>query len=61
MEDSQTPGSDVVSEYFENDPDGNLYKLQPWFEFDDVARKALKMSAAGVAQRDQPAEIACYR
>ncbi|HAM72745.1 MAG TPA: hypothetical protein DCM86_13975, partial [Verrucomicrobiales bacterium] len=37
MEDSQTPGSDVVSERWPNDSNGNLYKLQPWFEFDDVA------------------------
>src|SRR2546423_772067 len=36
MEDSQTPGADVVGEYFPNDSNGNLYKLQPWFEFDDV-------------------------
>jgi regulation of enolase protein 1 (concanavalin A-like superfamily) len=35
MEDSQTPGSDVVEQYFPDDADGDLYKLQPWFEFDD--------------------------
>jgi hypothetical protein len=32
MEDTQTPGSDVVKEHFPNDPDGYLYKMQPWFE-----------------------------
>src|SRR5437016_2656821 len=34
MEDAQTPDGDVVKEYFPNDADGFLYKLQPWFEFD---------------------------
>ncbi|SPE51721.1 hypothetical protein SBV1_1420001 [Verrucomicrobia bacterium] len=33
MEDTQVPGSDMVKEYFPNDPDGFLYKMQPWFEF----------------------------
>lgn len=36
MEDTQTPGSDVLDQRFPNDSNGNLYKLQPWFEFDDV-------------------------
>ena len=35
MEDSQTPGSDMLDEFFPNDTDGNLFKLQPWFETDD--------------------------
>ncbi len=33
MEDAQTPDGDVVKENFPNDPDGYLYKMQPWFEF----------------------------
>ena len=33
MEDVQVPGSDMVKEYFPTDPDGYLYKMQPWFEF----------------------------
>ena len=33
MEDAQTPDSDVVKEHWPNDPDGWLYKMQPWFEF----------------------------
>ena len=33
MEDAQTPDSDLVKEHFPNDPDGWLYKMQPWFEF----------------------------
>jgi len=35
MEDAQTPGSEVVEEYFPDDAEGELFKLQPWFEFDD--------------------------
>jgi hypothetical protein len=33
MEDAQCPDADMVKEYFPNDTDGFLYKLQPWFEF----------------------------
>ena len=33
MEDAQTPDGDVVKQHFPNDPDGFLYKMQPWFEF----------------------------
>ncbi|HMJ64130.1 MAG TPA: lamin tail domain-containing protein, partial [Candidatus Binatia bacterium] len=36
MEDTQTPGSDVIESLFPDDQDGDLFKLQPWFEFDDV-------------------------
>ncbi|PYJ87928.1 MAG: hypothetical protein DME22_00005, partial [Verrucomicrobia bacterium] len=34
MEDSQVPNGDVIDEYFSTDTNGQLYKLQPWFEFD---------------------------
>lgn len=34
MEDTQVPNGDVVKERFPDDTDGQLYKLQPWFEFD---------------------------
>ena len=33
MEDTQVPTSDMVKEYFPNDTDGFMYKMQPWFEF----------------------------
>ncbi len=33
MEDTQVPTGDMVKEYFPNDSDGYLYKMQPWFEF----------------------------
>ncbi|MBI3868012.1 MAG: lamin tail domain-containing protein [Verrucomicrobia bacterium] len=34
MEDTQVPNGDVVAERFPNDSNGDLFKLQPWFEFD---------------------------
>src|ERR1035438_9950817 len=33
MEDTQVPDGDMVKECFPGDPDGFLYKMQPWFEF----------------------------
>lgn len=36
MEDTQTPGADVLNSLFPDDPDGPLYKIQPWFETDDT-------------------------
>ena len=33
MEDTQVPGSDLVNSYFPNDSGGDLFKLNPWFEF----------------------------
>jgi hypothetical protein len=33
MEDTQCPDADMVKEYFPDDSDGHLYKMQPWFEF----------------------------
>ncbi len=41
MEDTQVPNGDIVNEYFSNDPNGQLYKIQPWFEFDDVTSGAM--------------------
>ena len=37
MEDTVTPGDDLVDAYFPDDNDGNLYKIQPWFEQPDPA------------------------
>jgi hypothetical protein len=35
MEDTERGGDDFVDSRFPNDRDGNLYKIQPWFEVDD--------------------------
>ena len=35
MEDTERAGDDFVDSHFPNDNDGNLYKMQPWFEVDD--------------------------
>jgi regulation of enolase protein 1 (concanavalin A-like superfamily) len=36
LEDAQQPSSDVVQEYFPDDSDGNLHKIEDWFEFNDT-------------------------
>src|SRR4051794_8225765 len=41
MEDTQVPNGDVIAERFPDDQDGELFKLQPWFEF-DAATAGLK-------------------
>ncbi|HXJ60628.1 MAG TPA: lamin tail domain-containing protein [Verrucomicrobiae bacterium] len=37
MEDAQSPGSDMVNQFFPDDTGGNLYKMQLWFETGDVS------------------------
>src|SRR5262245_27822073 len=44
MEDTQTPGSDMIEEYFPDDQDGSLYKLQPWFAFDSSNSRSMGFS-----------------
>jgi regulation of enolase protein 1 (concanavalin A-like superfamily) len=43
-EDSQQPNSDMVAQYFPDDSDGEIYKIDDWFEFDNTA--------TGFANRD---------
>ncbi|MBL9174300.1 MAG: lamin tail domain-containing protein [Verrucomicrobiales bacterium] len=33
MEDTQVPGGDLMESYFPADSDGDLFKINPWFEF----------------------------
>lgn len=35
-EDAQQPNGDVVSQWFPGDADGNLHKVEDWFEFNDT-------------------------
>jgi hypothetical protein len=44
MEDTQVPGNDMINEYFPDDADGFLYKLQPWFEFDNSNSRSMGFS-----------------
>jgi hypothetical protein len=41
MEDTQTPGADVVNSIFPDDTEGDLYKIQPWFETGDTTNGAV--------------------
>jgi hypothetical protein len=33
--DHQQPNSEIIQEYYPNDPNGRLHKIEDWFEFDD--------------------------
>jgi hypothetical protein len=35
FEDAQQPNSDFISEWFPNDDNGELFKIEDWFEFND--------------------------
>jgi hypothetical protein len=34
--DHQQPNQDIIEEYYPNDADGRLHKIEDWFEFDDA-------------------------
>jgi hypothetical protein len=34
--DHQQPSNDIIEEYYPNDSDGRLHKIEDWFEFDDA-------------------------
>ncbi len=34
--DHQQPNTDIIEEYYPNDPNGRLHKIEDWFEFDDA-------------------------
>ena len=38
-EDAQQPDGEVVAQFFPNDKNGSLHKIEDWFEFDDAAYK----------------------
>jgi len=48
-EDVQQPSSEVVAQYFPDDRDGDLFKIEDWFEFDD--------SGSGFSNRDATLEL----
>ena len=46
MEDMQTPGPELLEEYFPNDAKGHLYKTQVWWEGDDTPGNAQSVGGA---------------
>lgn len=36
FEDAQQPSRDFIEQWFPDDPDGELYKIEDWFEFDEA-------------------------
>ncbi len=47
MEDSQQPNGDVIEQWWPEDSEGQLYKIEDWFEFND----------AGTAQHNNDAQL----
>ncbi len=47
QEDTQRPGGELVNEFFPDETEGRLFKIQPWFEFDDVTVTGGGGAAAG--------------
>jgi hypothetical protein len=46
MEDTQVGSDDLVEEFWPDDSAGNLYKMQPWFEFPDATSQNLQMQSS---------------
>ena len=65
MEDTQRPNQDMVQQWFPNDPDGDLHKIQLRYESDDSARTTTTgLKSASLELRTNPDEtlqIAAYR
>lgn len=40
-EDTQQPGSDVIEQFYPNDDEGTLHKIEDWFEFGDTGDNRL--------------------
>jgi len=45
MEDAQQPSSDIVDEYFPDDSNGHLHKIEDWFEFDNAGSSFANVDA----------------
>lgn len=46
MEDTQVGNDDLVKEFWPNDTQGDLFKMQPWFEFADAVTQSLSMQSS---------------
>jgi hypothetical protein len=44
-EDAQQPNSDVIDQWWPNDNNGDLFKIDDWFEFDDNANREFNVDA----------------
>lgn len=62
-EDSQQPNSDMVEQYFPDDTDGDLYKIDDWFEFDNGAANFVNTDATLqlFTSADDEKKVARYR
>lgn len=46
MEDTQVGSDDLVKEFWPGDTEGDLFKMQPWFEFADAVTQNLNMQSS---------------
>ena len=44
-EDAQQPNSDLVSQFFPDDSNGDLHKIEDWFEFNDASTRVFNSDA----------------
>jgi hypothetical protein len=44
-EDAQQPNRDYIEQWFPDDPDGELYKIEDWFDYDDDFRSFFNQDA----------------
>jgi len=45
FEDAQQPNREYVQQWFPDDPDGELFKIEDWFEYDDTASGFVNIDA----------------
>lgn len=45
MEDTQQPSGDLVEQYYPEDADGQLFKIEDWFEFDNAGSSFVNIDA----------------
>jgi regulation of enolase protein 1 (concanavalin A-like superfamily) len=53
MEDTQVGNDDLVQEFWPQDDQGPLYKMQPWFEFTDAVSQNLNMQSSTFVSIDR--------
>jgi hypothetical protein len=64
FEDIQRPDGDITGEFFPNGANGDLHKVQVWFEFDDAAANFISANGAtfqNVTTTGGQKELAFYR
>ena len=73
FEDSQQPNGDIIEQWFPDDTDGDLYKIEDWFEFPDdgdnfvgnndadLIRRTISTYASPTSQPETAFQTSAYR